>query len=182
MRTSLRPASSACRLALAAKALQVGVSGRPGTQPQRYAPHQAAASACDRNSGRAGIDHQPIPGRASGAGSENTICWTNNASNPSKASGIPTHLSRVGPATGGTARIWARPVAAYAEAAACWGAYRCGWVPGLPETPTWSAFAANANRQADEAGRSDVRIHGPQRLATTLERVLRALPSVSPAA
>jgi hypothetical protein len=96
MRTSRRPASSACRLALAAKALQLGVSGRPGTQPQRYAPHQAAASACERNSGRAGTDHQPIPGRAFGAGSENTICWTNNASHPSKASGMPIHRSRVG--------------------------------------------------------------------------------------
>jgi hypothetical protein len=72
----------------------------------------------------------------------------------------------------------ARPLfRSHAEAAAWWGAYRCGWVPGRPETPSWSAFAANANRQADEAGRREVRIHGPQRLATTLERMLRALPA-----
>jgi hypothetical protein len=77
----------------------------------------------------------------------------------------------------------ARPLfRSHAEAAAWWGAYRCGWVPGLPDTPTWSAFAAAANRQAEQAGRRDVRIHGLSRLATTLERLLRALPDVPPAA
>ena len=72
----------------------------------------------------------------------------------------------------------ARPLfRSHAEAAAWWGAYRCGAVPGRPQTPTWSAFAANANRQAELAELRDLRIHGPQRLATTLERVLRALPA-----
>jgi hypothetical protein len=84
----------------------------------------------------------------------------------------------------------ARPLfRSHAEAAAWWGAYRCGAVPGLPETPTWSAFATAANRQAEEADRQaeqaelrDLRIHGLRRLRITLERVLRAFPGVSPAA
>jgi hypothetical protein len=77
----------------------------------------------------------------------------------------------------------ARPLfRSHAEAATWWGAYRCGSVPGLPETPTWSAFATAANRQAEQAGLRDVRIHGLRRLPTTRERVLRAFPGVSPAA
>jgi hypothetical protein len=79
----------------------------------------------------------------------------------------------------------ARPLfRSHAEAAAWWGAYRCGAVPGLPETPTWSSFAAAANRQAEEADRQaelaelrGLRIHGQRWLATTLERVLRASPA-----
>jgi hypothetical protein len=72
----------------------------------------------------------------------------------------------------------ARPLfRSHAEAAAWWGAYRCGSVPGRPKTPTWSAFATAANRQADEAGLKDLRIRGQGWLATTLERVLRALPA-----
>jgi hypothetical protein len=70
----------------------------------------------------------------------------------------------------------------HAEAAAWWGAYRCGWVPGLPATPSWSAFATAANRQAEQAWLNDVQIYGRRWLQTTLERVLRALPGVSPAA
>jgi hypothetical protein len=84
----------------------------------------------------------------------------------------------------------ARPLfRSHAEAAAWWGAYRCGSVPGLPETPTWTAFATAADRQAEEADRQaeqaelrDLRIDGQRWLRITLERVLRAFPGVSPAA
>jgi hypothetical protein len=39
-----------------------------------------------------------------------------------------------------------------------WGAYRCGSVPGLPETPTWSAFAT-APKSASRASRAQGRAH-----------------------
>ena len=76
----------------------------------------------------------------------------------------------------------ARPLfRSHAEAAAWWGAYRCGGVPGLPETPSWSAFAAAADRQAQEAAAPSHRARPahrwPQLVAITLERVLRALPA-----
>src|SRR5450631_1329959 len=151
MRTSLRPASSACRLALAAKALQVGVSGKPGTQPQRYAPQQAAASAYAAT-GRAQIRAVPPV-----AGPTRLRCV-----------GIPLAFdgfealfvqqivfSEPAPEARPGIGWWSMPARplfrSHAEAAAWWGAYRCGWVPGRPQTPSWSAFAANANQQADEA-------------------------------
>jgi len=56
----------------------------------------------------------------------------------------------------------------HAEAAAWWGAYRCGWVPG--HEATWPEFAA----AADE--RSWVWSFDAERLARALERALLAAP------
>jgi hypothetical protein len=58
------------------------------------------------------------------------------------------------------------------EAAAWWGAYRCGWVPGHESTPNWPDFAA----EADERSRVRRWRLDAYDLARALERTLLAAP------
>jgi hypothetical protein len=58
------------------------------------------------------------------------------------------------------------------EAAAWWGAYRSGWVPGHESTPNWPDFAA----EADERSRVRRWRLDAYDLARALERALLAAP------
>jgi hypothetical protein len=87
-------------------------------------------------------------------------------------------------------RLWwsvpARPLfRSHAEAAAWWGAYRCGGCRGVRHPATAGRRPGNGDFIRHDGARADpgrptgrdLRTHGQRWLATTLERVLRALPA-----